>query len=93
MMHPLLWLLDSVLGLYGLLVFIYLIIEMLISFNIINRYQPFVRAVQQTLARIIEPVLAKIRRFLPAAGPIDLSPIVLFLAIQFAQYCIRYSAL
>ena len=37
--------------------------------------------VRDALDRIVEPLLAPIRRILPTAGPIDLSPMVLILGI------------
>jgi YggT family protein len=37
------------------------------------------------LARLHEPILRQVRRYLPDIGGIDLSPIVLFLAAQFIR--------
>lgn len=38
--------------------------------------------VAQVLFRLTEPILAPIRRVLPAAGPIDLSPLIAFLILS-----------
>ena len=58
-------------------------------FEIINRFNPFVQRIYQTLTQIIEPLLRPIRRlmhrYLPALGGVDLSVIVLILLIQFTQ--------
>lgn len=43
-----------------------------------NPYHP----VRQFLGRIVEPMLAPIRRILPATGMIDFSPLVLLLIVQ-----------
>ena len=38
--------------------------------------------IRQTLATIIEPMLTPIRRKMPSAGGIDLSPLILIILIQ-----------
>jgi YggT family protein len=40
---------------------------------------------QYMLAEILNPLLAPIKRILPSMGPLDLSPLVLLVAIQIAQ--------
>lgn len=49
--------------------------------------------VRKTLDRIVEPMLAPIRRLLPNSGPVDFSPIVLVLGLvvlnQIVQYLLR----
>ena len=37
------------------------------------------------LGRIHEPLMSRVRRFLPDLGGIDLSPIILLLAVQFLR--------
>lgn len=44
-------------------------------------YNPIVRF----LVQVTDPLLSRIRRFLPSMGGIDLSPMVLILAIVFLQ--------
>lgn len=69
-------------GIIEFLLIIWIILSWLISFNIINEYQPFVQKIYTALQRLFEPVLHPIRRFMPDLGGLDLSPIVLFLALQ-----------
>jgi YggT family protein len=73
------------LGLLKLLLIIYAVMSWLIAFNVINTYNSFVRGVERTLARILEPLLRPIRRIIPDMGGIDLSPMVLFLLIILIQ--------
>jgi YggT family protein len=42
-------------------------------------------SIGQFLARICEPYLEPFRRFIPPLGMIDISPIVAFLVLNFAQ--------
>ena len=57
----------------------------LMAFGVINTYNQTVRTIGDVLARLTEPVLRPIRHALPDFGPVDLSPIVLWLAITFLQ--------
>ena len=43
----------------------------------------------QFVLRLTEPVLAPIRRVLPAMGGLDLSPIVVFIALMFLKRLIH----
>ena len=40
--------------------------------------------VREALDRVVEPLLAPIRRMLPATGPVDFSPMVLIILIALA---------
>ena len=63
----------------------YIVITWLIAFRIINPWQPIVRMAMDFLGRIHEPLMGRVRRFLPDLGGIDLSPIILLLAVQFLR--------
>lgn len=89
-MYPFIMLISSVLSLLNLGLFVYVILGMLISFNIVNPYQPIVTKVMTALKRLYEPMLKPIRNFLPDLGGIDISPILLFLLFQFAENAVTY---
>jgi YggT family protein len=57
------------------------VLSWLIAFNVINTYNDFVRSVWQALQRMTEPLYRPIRRILPDFGALDLSPLVVLLAI------------
>ncbi len=61
------------------------IMSWLLAFNVVNYRNQVVRTIWEFLARITEPLLRPIRRFLPSFGGIDLSPLVLILIIYFVQ--------
>lgn len=54
-------------------------------FKVINPYNRFIIQVNQFLIKIIEPLLKKIRDYIPPVAGIDLSMIIVFLAIHFTK--------
>ncbi|MDX9690674.1 MAG: YggT family protein [Proteobacteria bacterium] len=71
--------------LYIWVVIIGAVLSWLKAFGIINSYNEFVAAVDGFCARLTEPALRRIRRFLPAINGIDLSPIALILGLTFLK--------
>ena len=86
---PILGLVDIILGLYVWVLFFSIIMSWLIMFNVINSSNRFVYVVADFLYKATEPVLRPIRRFMPNIGGLDLSPIVLLLAIWFIRDVLR----
>lgn len=82
---PLIRVIIMALNAYWWAIIIYIVLGWLEQFNIINRYNNFVYAVHTFLFRIVEPALVPIRRLLPQMAGVDLSPIVLILAIYLIQ--------
>jgi YggT family protein len=89
-MNPFHWLVLTVLDIYFWIIIATVILSWLMAFNIINGYNPVVRQVRIALARLTDPVLGPIRRFLPDLGGIDVSPIVVLIALQFIRYLYVY---
>lgn len=63
----------------------HIIIGWLVNFQVLNLQQPIVAQIYFGLNRLLEPIYAPIRRFLPNTGAIDFSPLVVFFAIIFLQ--------
>ena len=78
-------LLDSVITIYIWIVIINAILSWLVAFNILNTQNRFVFSVLDTTSKLTDPVLNKIRRFLPTFGSVDLSPVVLILFLMFIR--------
>ncbi|MBY0355022.1 MAG: YggT family protein [Rickettsiales bacterium] len=89
-MNPISYLLYQIISLYFYVVMAWVIMSMLISFQIINRYQPLVSRIFQVLEQMVQPVLRPLRERLPLIAGFDLSPLVLFLGLQFIQRSIVY---
>jgi len=72
---------DKVLNLYMLVLVGAAVFSWLYAFNIVNPNSAFVGMIARFFYSATEPVLRPIRRILPDFGPIDLSPMVVFLLI------------
>src|SRR5213079_2061153 len=77
------WLVNAVVGLIIFAIFAQFVISLLIAFDIINTRNRFVWQVKSFLDAVVNPVLRPFQRFIPILGGVDVSPIVLLLAIQF----------
>ncbi|MEO1702859.1 MAG: YggT family protein [Pseudomonadota bacterium] len=73
------------LNIYSYIVIGAIIFSWLYAFNVINTSNRFVGMVGEFFYKATEPVLRPIRRYMPDLGGIDISPIVLFIAIYFLQ--------
>ena len=82
---PLFYVILAFLRLYQWCVMGYVILGWLEAFQILNRYNRFVYAINGFLFRLVEPALVPLRRFLPNLGNIDLSPLILFFVLFFIE--------
>jgi YggT family protein len=73
------------LSILSIIVIVQVILSLLVSFNVLNMQQPFVRSVYDVLSRLTEPLYRPIRRILPDLGVIDFSPWVLLILIRVAM--------
>ncbi|HJL58055.1 MAG: YggT family protein [Pelagibacteraceae bacterium] len=84
-MNSLLGLIIQIINLYKLVLLIYIIATWLINFNIINTSNRFIYSVMEILYRLSEPSLRLVRKYVPAFGNIDISPIIVYLLLWFIQ--------
>ena len=77
-----------VLDLYKYVIIAAAVMSWLIAFNVVNIRNDFVRSIWNGLTALTEPLLMRIRRFLPNTGGIDISPVILFLLILLIEQVI-----
>jgi len=78
-------LVDSIINIYIWLIIINAILSWLVAFNVLNTQNRFVFTVLNATHQLTDPVLNKIRRFIPNLGSIDISPVVLILLLIFIR--------
>ena len=81
-LNPLFWLIDTLLGLYTAVVVAAVIASWLVAFGVLNLSNPLARQLMQILDALTEPLFRRVRRVVPAIGGLDLSPIIVLIAIQ-----------
>jgi YggT family protein len=89
---PIFNLIDTVLGLYVLVIIIRVLINLLQVFGVLDYRNPVVRGVEDVCAALTEPLLRPIRRFLPAVRGVDLGPLVLLLLVELGRQYLRIFA-
>ncbi|URD60304.1 YggT family protein [Sphingomonas sp. KRR8] len=76
---------DLLLRLLGYIVIGQVILSWLVAFNVINTSSQGVRRFIVAIDRLLDPLYRPIRKVLPDFGGLDLSPIVLLIAIQIVR--------
>ena len=76
---------DTLFLVYIILIFVYLLLNMLFSFGVRTPYSRAVDAVLTFLRDVCEPYLRIFRKFIPPIGMFDLSPIIAI----FVLYIVR----
>jgi len=84
-MYAILNLFNTVISIYIWLLVASVVLSWLIAFNVITTGNPMVYQIRDFLYRITEPLLRPIRNLLPNLGGLDISPMVLILALYFIR--------
>jgi YggT family protein len=71
----------AILNVIWFIVIVHIIMSWLINFQVLNLHQRFVAQVWYGLNRLVDPVYSRIRRFMPDMGGLDLSPVIVLLAL------------
>jgi YggT family protein len=79
-----------VLNLYTWIIIAGAVLSWLIAFGVVNIRNDFVRSIWNLFLALTEPFLRPIRNFLPSTGGIDISPIILLLAVMLIERIIIY---
>ena len=79
----------ELLNIYKYIVIVNVIISWLVAFSVLNTQNRFVYSILELTYRLTDPILNKIRRFLPNLGTLDISPVILLLLIWFIEMCMK----
>jgi YggT family protein len=92
MAAPLLKLVLTIINLYWWVIIATAVMSWLVAFQVVDTRNQFVQSIWRALDALTEPVLRPIRRILPTLGGLDISPVVLLLALSFIEDLIRSNA-
>jgi uncharacterized protein YggT (Ycf19 family) len=74
--------LSALIIVYVILIIAYILMQLFMGFGGRIPYSRWSRAIMDFLSETVEPYLSIFRRFIPAIGPLDISPIVAILVLQ-----------
>ena len=83
------YLVLQILKLYYYVVLANVLISWLVAFNVLNTQNKFVYSILEMTYRLTDPMLNRIRRFLPNLGTLDISPVILLVLIWFVEMCMH----
>jgi YggT family protein len=73
---------EALFNVYALLIFAYIVVNLIFAFGARPPYNRAVNAVLTFLRDVCEPYLRPFRRVIPTLGPLDLSPIVALIVLR-----------
>ena len=85
-------LLQLILSVVYVIMIVHIIMSWLISFQVLNMHQPLVGQIWTGLNKLLEPIYRPIRRYMPDTHPLDLAPLVAFIAVIALQSIILPAA-
>ena len=80
---------DLLVSVFVMLIIVQFVIGLLFAFNVISPSNDFLRQIYEAINRLLDPVLRPIRNLLPQTGALDLSPLVLIVALQVVLIVLR----
>ena len=79
---------QAVFLVYILLIFVYILANMMFSLGLRPPYSRFVDAVMNFLRDVCEPYLRLFRRFIPPIGMFDFTPMIAIFVLYIVQYIV-----
>lgn len=78
----LLWLFNTIVEIYIFIIIAAVVMSWLVAFGVLNMRNHFAYSVVRMLDALTEPVFRRIRRIIPPLGGLDLSPLIVLIALQ-----------
>ncbi|WP_341821079.1 YggT family protein [Wolbachia endosymbiont (group A) of Myopa testacea] len=89
-MHPILYLLNTLLDLYSFILICWVVLNWLVKLNMVNIYNETISSIMHILNQLTYPPLKIIRRYIPPFNGLDLSIMILLITIHFVKYTVAY---
>ncbi len=87
-MIVLIQILQILLNVLWWIIFVQVILSILISFNVVNMQNDFVRSLYIGLEKLTDPLYRPLRRILPDTRPLDFAPMAVLVIILILQNAI-----
>lgn len=87
----LIWLISTIIRLIQLVVILQAVLSWLIAFDVINRHNRLVQSFWSFSNALTEPLLRPFRRIIPPIGGVDITPILLLIALELVRQLIIWA--
>jgi YggT family protein len=84
-LFPIIQFTNKLLELYSLLLIVWIVLNLIDHFDIINRRHILVLKLARFLEALFNPPLKLIRKIIPTIGGVDISPVILYLLITLVR--------
>ena len=84
-MNALFILIDQIISIYLYTLIAYVLTTLLVQFEIVNRDNRIIDLILRGLIALHEPLLIKIRKYIPFIGRMDFSPVIVILLLSFIR--------
>ncbi|HEY2445250.1 MAG TPA: YggT family protein [Rhizomicrobium sp.] len=78
----LLWLFNTLVEIYIIVIIAAVVVSWLVAFGVLNVHNELARSVIRALDALTEPVFRLVRKIIPPLGGLDLSPLIIIIALQ-----------
>jgi YggT family protein len=89
MIPALLWIFNTVIGLFTFVIIAMVVMSWLVAFRVVNPRHPLAIQVDRILYALTEPVLGPVRRIIPPLGGLDFSPLIVLILLQAVQIAVN----
>jgi YggT family protein len=88
--NPFLWLVHQLIWIYIYVLIAAAVFSWLVAFNVVNTRNQIVASIGSFLYHATEPVLSRIRPYMPNLGPIDISLMAAIIGLIFLDLLITW---
>ena len=92
MENPFISLIEQIIRLYIYVVIVEVVLSWLVAFNVVNSSNRLIYMIGDFTHRFTNPVLRRIRQYIPNIGGMDISPVLLLICLIFLQRLILWNA-
>lgn len=75
-------LLTLAINIYMGIIILQVVISWLIAFNVLNASNPQAKNLMDLLAKLTDPVMKPIQKYIPPIGGIDITPIIVIIGLE-----------
>jgi YggT family protein len=80
------YIISLIINIYILIIILQVALSWLIAFNVVNEDNEKARDLMALLKRATDPVYEPIRKYVPPIGGIDLTPLIVIIALQLIEH-------